>query len=114
MVNRNPLYINGRRKLSNFSVTFGVPGSLQELDDERHLKRFLKSYIAYYHRWRVHRAPEMNYPEPREAHGTERGRVIKIVAPENPKSFRLSVPKTPSHCQPYASFQRQTAKDYES
>ncbi len=33
--------------------------------DERHLRRVLRSYVAYYHTWRTHRSLEMDAPEPR-------------------------------------------------
>jgi transposase InsO family protein len=46
--------------------------------NERHLKRLLKSYFAYYHRWRVHRALEMDGPEPREVQAAHRGQVVEI------------------------------------
>ncbi len=33
--------------------------------NERHLRRVLQSYVAYYHHWRTHRSLDMDAPEPR-------------------------------------------------
>jgi putative transposase len=33
--------------------------------NERHLRRVLQSYMAYYHTWRAHRSLDMDAPEPR-------------------------------------------------
>ena len=46
--------------------------------NERHLKRVLTDYFGYYHRWRTHRALEMDSPEGRETQAVERGRVVEI------------------------------------
>jgi hypothetical protein len=46
--------------------------------NERHLKRILADYFAYYHRWRVHRSPEIDCPDPREIHTADRGAVIEV------------------------------------
>jgi hypothetical protein len=35
---------------------------------ERHLRRLLRDYLAYHHRWRTHLSLEMDCPEPREVH----------------------------------------------
>jgi putative transposase len=45
---------------------------------ERHLKRVLTSYIDYYHRWRTHRALDMDPPMPRSVHLPERGPVREV------------------------------------
>jgi putative transposase len=37
--------------------------------NERHLKRTLKAYFDYYHRWRTHLSLEMDCPEPRAVCG---------------------------------------------
>jgi transposase InsO family protein len=44
---------------------------------ERHLKRILADYFAYYHRWRTHQALEMESPEGREVHSIDRGYVVE-------------------------------------
>jgi len=46
--------------------------------NERHLRRILTSYFRYYNRWRTHQSLEMDCPEPREAHSTDRGTVIEL------------------------------------
>ncbi|MFC1572847.1 integrase core domain-containing protein [Candidatus Eisenbacteria bacterium] len=46
--------------------------------NERHLKRVLSCYLAYYHRWRVHQSLEMDCPERRAVHSIDRGCVIEI------------------------------------
>jgi putative transposase len=46
---------------------------------ERHLKRILTDYFAYYHRWRTHQALEMDCPEPRDVHPPNRGRVTETA-----------------------------------
>ena len=45
---------------------------------ERHLKRILADYFAYYHRWRTHQSLEMDSPDPREVHPIDRGRVVEV------------------------------------
>jgi transposase InsO family protein len=47
--------------------------------NERHLKRILADYFAYYHRWRTHQSLEMDSPDPREVHPIDRGRVTEIA-----------------------------------
>jgi len=46
---------------------------------ERHLKRILSSYFAYYHGWRTHLSLDMDCPVPREVHTADRGRVVGIA-----------------------------------
>jgi transposase InsO family protein len=46
--------------------------------NERHLKRILRSYFAYYHQWRPHRSLEMNSPDGRSVHPPEMGEVIEF------------------------------------
>jgi hypothetical protein len=45
---------------------------------ERHLKRVLREYFDYYHRWRTHLSLDMDCPEPRGAQLPERGSVVEI------------------------------------
>lgn len=44
--------------------------------NQRHLRKMLKSYLAYYHRSRTHLALEKDAPEPREI--MNRGRIVAI------------------------------------
>jgi len=44
--------------------------------NERHLRRVLSAYIAYYHRFRTHLSLEMDCPHPRAIEPPETGRVI--------------------------------------
>jgi putative transposase len=46
--------------------------------NERHLKRILRSYVAYYHQWRPHRSLEMDPPDGRSIHRPEMGEVIEF------------------------------------
>jgi transposase InsO family protein len=46
--------------------------------NEQHLRRMLKSYVAYYHTWRPHRSLEMDAPEPRAVQRPEVGSVWKL------------------------------------
>jgi transposase InsO family protein len=46
--------------------------------NERHLKRILASYVAYYHCFRTHLSLAMDCPEPRPVHPPDRGRVIAV------------------------------------
>jgi putative transposase len=46
--------------------------------NELHLRRILRSYFDYYHRYRVHQSLAMDCPEPREVHSEGRGRVVEI------------------------------------
>src|SRR5262245_31371194 len=45
---------------------------------ENHLRRILRSYIAYYHNSRPHWSLEKNSPFPREVEAPEKGKVIAI------------------------------------
>ncbi len=45
-----------------------------------HLKRLLRSYFAYYHRWRPHRSLDMDTPDGRPAQSSGSGRVIEFPA----------------------------------
>ncbi|MFC1572145.1 integrase core domain-containing protein [Candidatus Eisenbacteria bacterium] len=47
--------------------------------NERHLKRVLSCYLAYYHRWRVHQSLGMDCPQHRAAHPAGCGRVIEVA-----------------------------------
>ena len=42
---------------------------------ERHLRRTLKAYFDYYHRWRTHLSLEMDCPDPRPVHAPDQGTV---------------------------------------
>ncbi len=46
---------------------------------ERHLRRLLADYLEHYHRWRCHRALEMDCPTPRPVHGPELGEVLEVA-----------------------------------
>ncbi len=45
---------------------------------ECHLRRVLRSYIDFYHQWRVHRSLEMDAPEHRRAQRPELGEVVEF------------------------------------
>jgi transposase InsO family protein len=45
---------------------------------ETHLKRILRSYLGYYHRWRVHQSLEMDAPDRRDVQTPECGAVVEI------------------------------------
>jgi transposase InsO family protein len=47
--------------------------------NERHLRRILTCYLAYYHRWRTHQSLEMDCPEHRDVHQKGCGRAIEIA-----------------------------------
>ena len=46
--------------------------------NEAHLRRVLRSYVDYYHTWRVHRSLAMDAPVPRPVHLPELGDVRKL------------------------------------
>jgi putative transposase len=46
--------------------------------NERHLARLLQSYVDYYHRYRTHRALDMDAPVPRPVQPPELGRVREV------------------------------------
>jgi len=46
--------------------------------NERHLKRVLRGYFAYYHEWRPHRSLEMDSPHGRPVHPPEQGEIIEF------------------------------------
>ena len=46
--------------------------------NEAHLRRVLRSYVDYYHTWRVHRSLAMDAPVPRPVHPPELGDVRKL------------------------------------
>ncbi len=48
--------------------------------NERHLKRLLRGYFAYYHQWRPHRSLEMDSPDGRSVHSPEMGEIIEFPA----------------------------------
>jgi transposase InsO family protein len=45
---------------------------------ERHLRRVLRSYIDFYHRWRVHQSLEMDAPEHRPVQPPELGEIVEF------------------------------------
>ena len=45
---------------------------------EKHLRRILKSYFAYYHRCRTHLSWTKDAPEPRDVQPPELGEVIEL------------------------------------
>lgn len=45
---------------------------------ERHLRRILRSYIDFYHRWQVHRSLGMDAPDHRPGKPPELGKVIEF------------------------------------
>jgi putative transposase len=45
---------------------------------EGHLRRVLKRYFAYYHRWRTHLGLDMDCPEPRRVQSPEEGEVVEV------------------------------------
>jgi putative transposase len=46
--------------------------------NERHLTRLLQSYFGYYHRYRTHRALDMDTPVTRRVQPPELGRVREV------------------------------------
>jgi putative transposase len=46
--------------------------------NEQHLRRVLRSYVAYYHSWRTHLSLNMDSPESRVIQPTELGPVRKV------------------------------------
>jgi len=46
--------------------------------NERHLRRLLRSYLAYYNATRPHQALQNNSPHPRQVHPPARGRIVAI------------------------------------
>ena len=48
--------------------------------NERHLKRLLRGYFAYYHQWRPHRSLEMDSPDGRSVYPPELGEIIEFPA----------------------------------
>ena len=46
--------------------------------NEQHLRRILRNYLDYYHRYRTHRSLDMDCPEPRPVQPIESGPVIEL------------------------------------
>jgi hypothetical protein len=46
--------------------------------NERHLKRILRSYLGYYHGWRIHQSLEMDAPNRRPVHAQDCGEVVEF------------------------------------
>ena len=57
--------------------------------NERHLKRLLRNYFAYYHQWRPHRSLEMDSPDGRPVHSPELGEVIEFPAVHGRHHYHL-------------------------
>src|SRR5579862_7671827 len=47
--------------------------------NERHLRHVLSAYFDHYHRWRCHRALEMDCPKPRPVQSHEPGPVVEVT-----------------------------------
>ena len=47
--------------------------------NENHLRSILKSYFAYYHRWRTHLSLAKDAPDERARQGPEMGEVVEIT-----------------------------------
>jgi hypothetical protein len=45
---------------------------------ERHLRRILRNYFRYYHRWRTHQSLEMDSPHGRKTSPVNRGPVVEV------------------------------------
>jgi putative transposase len=45
---------------------------------QRHLRRTLRAYFHYYHRWRTHLSLDMDCPDPRPVHPPDRGTVFEF------------------------------------
>jgi putative transposase len=45
---------------------------------QRHLRRTLRAYFHYYHRWRTHLSLDMDCPDPRPVHSPDRGTVFEF------------------------------------
>jgi len=45
--------------------------------DERHLRRILRRYLEYYHRWRCHNSLDQDSPDGRSVHSVDLGHVIE-------------------------------------
>jgi transposase InsO family protein len=48
--------------------------------NERHLRRRLSRYLAYYHEWRPHRSLDMDAPDGRSVQSAKPGQVIEFPA----------------------------------
>jgi putative transposase len=46
--------------------------------NEYHLRRVLREYLNYYHKYRPHQSLGNNSPEPREVELPEKGKVVSI------------------------------------
>jgi len=47
--------------------------------NQSHLRRLLRSYFAYYHRWRTHLSLDMDCPEARPAQLPNAGQVVGLA-----------------------------------
>ncbi len=45
--------------------------------NETHLRRLLRDYLTYYHRWRTHLSLEKDAPEPRAVERVDQGRIVE-------------------------------------
>jgi hypothetical protein len=48
--------------------------------NERHLRRRLSRYLAYYHEWRPHRSLDMDAPDGRSVQSAKPGQLIEFPA----------------------------------
>ena len=48
--------------------------------NEKHLRRLLSRYLAYYHDWRLHRSLDMDAPDTRIEFATKPGQVVEFPA----------------------------------
>ena len=46
--------------------------------NDRHLKKILRSYLGYYHEWRVHQALDMDAPNERPVQSHKSGAVVEF------------------------------------
>jgi putative transposase len=46
--------------------------------NEWHLRRILKSYFSYYHRWRTHLSLDKDAPESRPVQDLQAGRIVQV------------------------------------
>lgn len=57
--------------------------------DERHLMRLLKTYVAYYNRWRTHRSLEGDAPDSRPVRPAAPARTVEVPAVEGLHHYYL-------------------------
>lgn len=57
--------------------------------DERHLTRLLKTYVAYYNRWRTHRSLEGDAPYTRPVLSATLARTVEIPGVEGLRHYYM-------------------------